>query len=114
MNYQLQIIKWHIVKHSADENIRSIYQRRLKLDRKGHLGRGRKTSPAIEVERLESLVALQRITERGQSDRAGIGMRKRPQTSSPADVREQMIKIAKQEAETKRIAKGSFQNVMSR
>ena len=104
LNYQLQIIKWHIVKHSADENIRSIYQRRLKLDRKGHLGRGRKTSPAIEVERLESLVALQRITERGQFDRAGIGMRKRPQTSSPADVREQMIKIAKQEAETKRIA----------
>ena len=49
-------------------------------------------------------MALQRIIERGQSNRAGIGRRERPQTSSPADVREQMIQIAKQEAETKRIA----------
>ncbi len=38
---QLQAIKWHILKYSNYGIARDLYQRRLKLDRKGHKGTGR-------------------------------------------------------------------------
>ena len=55
---QMQVVRWHIMKHSSDPTASAIYERRLSLDRKGHVGTGRKNSPFFEVELLESLVSL--------------------------------------------------------
>ena len=66
MHKQLQIAKWHIMKHSRDPSARAIFQRRVALDRKGHTGTGRKFAPSLEVQRLEGLVQLERVTGVGQ------------------------------------------------
>ena len=36
---QLQVVKWHLMKHSRDPTTRAIYQRRLALDQEGHVAR---------------------------------------------------------------------------
>ena len=41
---QLRVIKWHIIKYSKDSQLRQLFQYRLDLDRRGHIGKGNKTS----------------------------------------------------------------------
>jgi len=44
MQEQLEVVKWHIMKDSKDPQLK-LYRYRLNLDRKGHIGRGNRTSP---------------------------------------------------------------------
>ena len=92
------------MKHSRDPTTRAIYQRRLALDQEGHVGTGRKNAPALEVERLENLVKLERITNQGQFGRTGVGFTRSKVPRTQQAVRRRMSAILKMEAEEKRIA----------
>ena len=105
LHKHLQVVKWHIMKHSRDPTARAVYRRRVALDQQGHVGTGRKFAPSLEVERLESLVHLERITGHGQSGRTGLGyLKKKPVPTTPKESRKRMSEIMKLEAEEKRTA----------
>src|ERR1051325_2915196 len=53
MLQRLQVAKWHIMKYSGDRNCRELYQHRLARDKERHFGRGRRTSPWLQLEDLE-------------------------------------------------------------
>ena len=54
---KLQVIKWHIMKNSDDENARMLYRYRLNQDTKGHRGR-RKFSACISIEKSLEMLSL--------------------------------------------------------
>jgi len=104
MHAQQQVVKWHLMKHSQDPIARAVYQRRLVLDQKRHIGTGRKTAPSLEVERLESLAKFEKATSDGQHGRAGLGSVRRKVAETPKEIRQRMSALIKKEAEEKRIA----------
>ena len=55
-NEQQQVIKWMILKEAKDPNARELYAVRLKWDKEGKIGRGRKSSPCLTVEKILSAV----------------------------------------------------------
>jgi hypothetical protein len=100
---QLQVVKWHIMKTSQDEKSRELYNRRLGLDRKGHIGRGRKTSPCLIVEEVESAVRFDEKFSRGaQTTQHGLGFVSH-KSFPKLTVREQLMQRMKKEAEEKRV-----------
>ena len=101
MKQQLQVAKWHTMKHSKDEESRKLYEYRLDLDQKGHIGQGRKTSPCLTLEHFESAEKLNAMTEGAQSGHQGLGFRR--QHERKLEPRQQLIKLMKDEAEAKRV-----------
>lgn len=99
MEKQLRVVKWHILKYSKDVQARQLYQYRLALDRKGHIGRGNRTSPCLTLENLERACALDRVAS-GHFGRRGLGYRC---TYRKVDSRAEIIQRMKSDAEEKRM-----------
>ena len=70
----LQTVKWHIIKSSADVATRLSFDNRLQRDAAGHRGTGRKTTPCLELEKLEYDLHLRILVGNAQSGRQGLGM----------------------------------------
>ena len=100
MQKQLEVVKWHIMKYSKDPQARELYRYRLDRDRKGHIGRGNRTSPCLTLENLQRSCELGRLSSRGQHGRRGLGFRYRYRRVEP---REEVIERLKQETEAKRL-----------
>ena len=100
MKKQLEVVKWHILKYSKDEQVQQVYKYRLCLDQKGHIGRGNRTSPCLTLERLEREQELDRFSMMGQHGRHGLGLRYKYRKVEP---REAIIERMKKEAEEKRM-----------
>ena len=105
MLQRLQVVRWHILKYSRDPNIKNLYQYRLNRDKAGHYGRGRKTSPSLQLEALESDAKFQQIIGHTQHGKSGLGYRKqfRPLTDSDKERRRQLGLIMRKDAEQKRL-----------
>ena len=69
-----QIVKWHILKYSMDNQIRALYLHKLNQEKAGKLGKGRKAeqAPCLAVERLESIAQFNECFGQGQTTRQGI------------------------------------------
>jgi len=102
MEKQLRVIKWHIIKYSKDLQMQQLYQYRLALDRKGHIGRGNRTSPCLTLENLERSRALDRIASYGQHGRQGLGFHTSYKYRK-VESRTEIIQRMKKEAEEKRL-----------
>ena len=50
MLQRLQVARWHILKYSSDAQARALYNHRLQRDKDRHVGKGRKTSPCLQLE----------------------------------------------------------------
>ena len=101
MQKQLRAVKWHILKTSKDEEARKLHSYRLDLDQKGHIGRGRDSSPCLDLENLERARALDALSVGAQFDRKGLGF-KRDLPRKP-NHRAELICQLKKEAEAKRL-----------
>src|SRR4051812_26591435 len=88
------------MKNSKDVESKKVYQYRLDLDRKGHIGQGRKTSPCLELEFGERSKALD-LTNGTRYH--GQGLAFRPQEERKLTPREELIALMKKEAESKRL-----------
>ena len=102
MEKQLRVIKWHIIKYSKDVQMQQLYQYRLALDRKGHIGKGNRTSPCLTLEHLERSRALDRIASYGQHGRQGLGFHACYKYRK-VDTRTELIQRMKKEAEEKAV-----------
>ena len=105
MLQRLQVVRWHILKYSHDPNIKNLYHYRLNRDKAGHYGRGRKTSPSLQLEALESEAKFQQMLGHSQHGTSGLGYRKqfRPLTDSDKERRRQLGIIMRKDAEQKRL-----------
>jgi len=99
---QLQVVKWHIMKNSRDLECRKIYERRLELDKKGEIGRGRKTSPCLTLESFERAAFLDSLAK-GQQGRAGLGYQTSHQKQRKPNSRSEILDSMKKQAEEKRL-----------
>ena len=56
-NKCFQIVKWHTLKYSMDDQMRTLSLHKLNQEKAGKLGKGRKAdrAPCLAVERLESV-----------------------------------------------------------
>ena len=74
-NKCFQIVKWHILKYSLDGQMRSLYEHKLKQEKEGKLGKGRKAdrAPCLAVERLETVAQFNERFGQGQTTRQRIG-----------------------------------------
>jgi len=52
---QSQVVRWHILKYAKDPLARKLYAYRLSQDQAGHIGKGRKSAPSLELESSEGL-----------------------------------------------------------
>ena len=102
---RLQVTKWHIMKYSRDKACRDLYQYRLARDKDRHYGRGRKTSPCLQVEDLEGDAKIQDIIGNAQRGKTGVGYRKVRKTFPDINKerRHQIGLIMRREAERKRL-----------
>ena len=100
MQKQLEVVKWHIMKYSKDPQAQELYRYRLNRDRKGHIGRGNRTSPCLTLENLERSHELERLSSAGQHGRRGLGFQFRYRRVEP---REEVIERLKRETEAKRL-----------
>ena len=104
---QLQVCRWHILKYSTDEQARLLYQYRLELDRQGHVGRGRHSSPCLDLEDLE-LRALTLPMAKSRGGRApgfnSLMKKKWFKQSRLAAQRQVIVDMIKQEAKDARLA----------
>ena len=89
------------MKNSKDVESRKVYQYRLDLDRKGHIGQGRKSSPCLELEFVERTKALDLSAAGRHGGRQGLGFR--PQPERKLKPRQELIALMKKEAEDKRL-----------
>jgi hypothetical protein len=102
MAKKAQVIKWHIMKYSEDTNASNLYQHMLKMDKLGHLGTGRKSSPRLQLEDAESQVDFNALISNHQG-KAGLGLVKKT-PSDKASRRKQIIEVLQKETENKRLA----------
>ena len=74
-NKCFQIIKWRILKYSLDDQMRALYLHKIKQEKEGKLGNGRKAdrAPCLAVERLETIAQFNERFGQGQTTRQGIG-----------------------------------------
>ena len=103
---RLQVVRWHIMKYSSDSNARNLYQYRLKQDRARHYGKGRKSSPCLDLESLESDAKVQQIVGKAQRGRQGLGFGKSQRVlhNPNHEKRRQLGIIMRRDAENKRLA----------
>ena len=97
---QTRVVKWHIMKYAKDPQTRKVYDHRLGLDQKGHIGKGNITSPALTIERIERSLDFERIIGAGQLGRTGLGFQRVSKKLRP---REHIVARMKQEAEENRM-----------
>ena len=105
MLQRLQVVKWHILKYSKDKTIRDLYQYRLSRDKGRHYGKGRRTTPCLQLEELESEAKIQTMIGNAQQGKSGLGYRRRYKTFSDSNKerRYQLGLIMRRDAERKRI-----------
>jgi hypothetical protein len=99
---RLQLVRWLILKDSDDPKARLVFERRLDLDRKGHLGKGRRSSPCLDANRLDRRRILDGIAGTNNKGKQGVDLyfkSSRPSISA----REETINLCKKEYEEKRI-----------
>ena len=99
MQKQLEVVKWHIMKYSKDPQSQELYRYRLRLDRKGHIGRGNPTSPCLTLENLERSRELERSSSAGQHGHRGLGFQYRYRRVEP---REEVIERLKKKRQKPR------------
>ena len=66
----MQIVKWHILKHSMDSQMQILYQVKLQKEKQGKIGKGRKfhsATPCLQIEDLCNEVKFLRSFH-GQQD----------------------------------------------
>ena len=97
---QLQVVKWHILKTSEDDDARELFHRRLERDRKGHVGTGRRDSPCMLIERTQRRIELDEFAFSGQTGKTGLGFHVERKNLSE---REKILTVVKEEAEEKRL-----------
>ena len=64
-----------MLKYSLDDEMRAFYLHKLKQEKEGKLGKGRKAdrAPCLAVERLETIAQFDERFGQGQTTRQGIG-----------------------------------------
>jgi hypothetical protein len=89
---QLQVSKMHILKHSQDVKIQQLYSN---LHDKG--AHKKRWNAPTELEHLERTVALNKLSEGGQTNTAGLGSRKKKSTGNPIkDDRKEVLQASKE------------------
>ena len=70
-NKCFQIVKWHILKYSLDGQMRSLYEHKLKQEKKGKLGNGRNAdrAPGLAVDRPKTIAQFSKRFGQGQTTR---------------------------------------------
>ena len=76
--------------------MRQLYDYRLALDRKGHIARGKRTSPCLTLENLERARVLDSVANSGQRGRLGLGFQYMYRKVEP---RAEIVARMKREAE---------------
>ena len=108
-NKCFQIVKWHILKYSLDDQMRALYLHKLKQEKEGKLGKGRKAdrAPCLAVERFETLAEFNERFGQGQTTRQGIGWNQNKSVPfskmSNKQQRGKLTQLTRQEAEDKRV-----------
>src|SRR5205814_1062458 len=72
---QSQVIRWHILKYAKDPVSRKLYSYRLSQGQAGHIGKGRKFAPSLELESMEGQLVTKEIVGNAQIGTRGIGLR---------------------------------------
>ena len=105
MLQRLQVVRWHNIKYSKDPDVKNLHLYRLQRDKAKHYGRGRKTSPCLQLEELESDAKFHQIIGHAQHGKSGLGFRKRYRvpTDSDKERRLQLGLLMRKEAERKRL-----------
>lgn len=103
LHQSLQVVKWHIMKDSLDEQSRNVYSHRVKRDKAGHVGQGRKSSPCLDMEGALYAAQMKEISgvDKANIGRAGLGLIRRVKASERDKVKDHL----KQEAEHKRVVR---------
>ena len=96
---RLQVVKWHIMKNSLDDQARKLYSHRLDLDQKHHFGSGRISSPCLQLEESLSALRIEDMVGKPNVGRAGLGFHK----EKPVSERDRVKLWLKQEQEAKRL-----------
>ena len=73
---QSQVTKWHILKYAKDPISRKLYFYRVSQDQAGHIGKGRKFAPSLELESYEG-----KLVGNAQTGTGGLGLKPRPKQS---------------------------------
>ncbi len=99
---RLQVVRWHIMKNSLDQQARKLYSHRLARDKAGHVGQGRRSSPCLQLEEALGALRLEDIKGRTQTGRHGLGFVR--QQKSEVSERARVKRWMKEEEEAKRVA----------
>mmetsp|Transcript_15472 Transcript_15472/g.19388 ORF Transcript_15472/g.19388 Transcript_15472/m.19388 type:complete len:439 (+) Transcript_15472:120-1436(+) len=108
----MQLVKWHILKSSMDSQMRLLYEVKLKREKAGKIGRGRKaynSTPCMQIEGLLKEVNFLKSFH-GQQDKVGIGFgvkKKFWQVKSVSGERKALCTLKRQHDEEQRL-KGLF------
>ena len=102
---RLQVTRWHILKYSSDSMSRELYKHRLERDRARHYGKGRKSSPCLQLEDLEYDAKIQTMVGKAQHGTRGLGygVTKKVARNENQERRRQINLIMRREAEHKRL-----------
>jgi len=95
---RLQIVKWHIMRNSLDVVAQKMFSHRLALDKRGHVGTGRDSSPCLELAEALYAIKCEDMVGPGNVGRAGLGSIKRKKVSE----RERVKNFLRREEEAKR------------
>src|SRR3954447_2793860 len=96
----------HILKYSRDKGSIALYNHRLGRDKAHHYGKGRKSSPCLVLESLESDAKVQDIIGKAQRGRQGLGLnskKKKALRDPNQERRRQLGLIMRRDAESKRL-----------
>ena len=101
--------KWHVLKYAKDPIAWKLYAYRLSQDQAGHIGKGRKSAPSLELESYEDRLTTKEIVGNAQTGIGGLGLRPRKKQSLK-DKRKELVKLMKEDAENQRIVDlGSYE-----
>ena len=96
------MVRWHILKYAKDPVSRKLYSYRVSQDQAGHIGKGRKFAPSLELESYEGKLVTKEIVGNAQTGTGGLGLRPRRQQSLK-EKRKELVKLMKEDAENQRI-----------
>jgi Reverse transcriptase (RNA-dependent DNA polymerase) len=112
-NKCFNVVKWHLLKYSLDDQMRNLYRDKLFKERSGKIGRGRNVddAPAMTIEKLEDDIAFRDQFQTGvtghQLSRSGIGyghfQTKQYDECTNKEKRQLLTAQIRNEAEKKRI-----------
>ena len=98
-------MRWHILKYAKDGISRKLYHYRLTQDQAGHVGRGRKFAPSLELESYEGQLATKHVVGNAQSGTTGLGFNKKVTrlNLSVKERRKELVGLMKKDTESKRL-----------